>query len=357
VLEGTGSHYWNPRPYQNRRLLDAIAGFRGVADNAAMKPFLLADIGATNARFATATPAGLNDDVVRLRTADYAEGIDLLEAAVAALGSPRLESACLAVAGPEAGGCIRMTNLDVSFDAAQARARLDCPVTLVNDFAALSRALPRLRRLRQIGGLDATHDVKVVVGPGTGLGMGALVPLDGGWRVLASEGGHADLAPGSPLEVELLGLLQSAHGHVSWETVLCGAGLERLYRAVCALWGSEPAPLTAPQISERGVAADDPVCHQTLEIFFALLGAAAGNLALTLCARGGVYLGGGILPAMVDFAEQSPLRRRFDERGQMARVVRDVPLYVILDAEPALVGGLEFLRDAQLPPSPAARRH
>jgi glucokinase len=311
-----------------------------------MEPYLLADIGATNARFALATSAGISNDAIRLATADYRGSAELLDAGVAALGSPRLGSACLAVAGPLADGCIRMTNLELSFDAAQAAMHLDCPVTLVNDFSALARALPRLQRLRQIGGGAPAHGVKAVVGPGTGLGMGALVPVDEGWRVLVSEGGHADLAPGSALEVEILGLLQSRHGHASWETVLCGDGLVRLYHAMCDLWGSSPEPLTAKQISDRGVDVGDPVCHQTLESFFALLGAAAGNLALTVYARGGVYLGGGIVPNLLDFAERSPLRRRFDERGRMADLARAIPLYVILDEEPALVGGLEFLRDA-----------
>lgn len=308
---------------------------------------LLADIGATNARFTLATSAGLHGDVVRLRTADYPRSVELLERAVAELGVPVLGGACLAIAGPLADGRVRMTNTRLVFDAAELASLVDCPVTLINDFSALARSLPRLGQLRRIGGQEPVDDVKVVVGPGTGLGMGALVPDNGGWRVLASEGGHADLAPGNPLEGELLKLLEAAHGHVSWETVLSGDGLVRLYGAMCALWGSEPEALQPRQISERGAAGDDPVCHQTLESFFGFLGAAAGNLALTLCARGGVYLGGGIVPALVDFAAQSPLRRRFDERGQMSAMVRDIPLMVILDSEPALLGALEYLQDGR----------
>jgi glucokinase len=341
-LDWLGSPYWKPAA-----VIKSIAALHALADNAAMPAtpsYLVADIGATNGRFALATPSGLGE-VVRLNTADYARSADLLDAAQAALAAPALTGACLAVAGPAAAGWIQMTNRPLAFDADLAGRQLGCPVTLVNDFSALARALPSLEHLHQIGGQPPAHDVKAVVGPGTGLGMGGLLPLDRGWKVLGSEGGHADLAPGSPLEVELLGLLQAAHGHVTWETVLCGAGLVRLYEAVCALWGCAPQPLDARDVTARGVTADDPVCHQTLEIFCALLGAAAGNLALTLCARGGVYLGGGILPHIVDFVATSPLRRRFDERGQMAGMVRAIPLYVILDPEPALVGALEFLRD------------
>jgi glucokinase len=169
--------------------------------------------------------------------------------------------------------------------------------------------------------------------------MGALIPVgEGEWRVLASEGGHADLAPGNPLEQEVLSVLLARHGSVCWETVLSGPGLKNLYETVALMWGSEPAGLTPEEISAAGVNADDPICHQTLELFFAFLGAAAGNLALTLCARGGVYVAGGIVPTLREFARQSPLRRRFDERAGLEEYVVDIPLYLVLDEYPGLLG-------------------
>ncbi|MFV2090661.1 MAG: glucokinase, partial [Pseudomonadales bacterium] len=111
-----------------------------------------------------------------------------------------------------------------------------------------------------------------------------------------------------------------------------------LYRAVSTLWGAEPKQMTTEEISLQGVAADDPVCHQTLEIFFGLLGAAAGNLALTVCARSGVYIGGGIVPKLRDFARTSPMRRRFDKRGELESFAAEIPLYLILDEDPGLIG-------------------
>jgi glucokinase len=307
--------------------------------------FLVADIGATNARFCWADHASLCGDPVHLRTADFADSGSLLDRALSCL-EPHVPAAVgLAIAGPVAAGRGRITNGVLSFDAAALSRRLGCPVTVVNDFHAVARALPELSRLVQIGGGAPLAGVKAVLGPGSGLGMGLLVPVAAGWQVLASEGGHGDLAPGNPLEAEILTVLQAAHGHVSWETVLSGPGLVRLYAAVCRLWGIEPAELSAEQITARGVHAEEPVCHQTLEIFFALLGAAAGNLALTVFARGGVYLAGGILPALPDFAAVSPLRRRFDERGAMSEMVQAIPLYLILDTAPGLTGALASLRD------------
>jgi len=307
--------------------------------------FLVADIGATNARFAWAGEAGLSRDVLHLRTSVSTDSGALLDLALSRLDGPRPAAAALAIAGPVEEGRGRMTNGVLRFDAAELSSRLGCPVTVINDFHAMARAVPHLEHLRQIGGGVPKPGVKAVLGPGSGLGMGVLVPRGGGWQVLASEGGHGDLAPGSPLETELLSVLQQEHGHVSWETVLSGPGLVRLYGAVCRVWGVDPKEISQEQISSLGLNADEPVCHQTLEVFFSVLGGAAGNLALTVCAQGGVYLGGGILPGLAAFAAASPLRRRFDERGPLSNMVREIPLYLILDEEPGLTGALACLRD------------
>lgn len=306
---------------------------------------LVADVGATHARFAIGREARVVLAPAVLSTAAHETSAALLRAALAAL-QVRPSAACLAIAGPVQAGRGRITNGGMRFDAAEAERVLGCPVTLINDFHALARALPALDELQQLGGSEPLPGVKAVLGPGSGLGMGLLAPASGGgWQVLASEGGHADLAPGSPLESELLTLLQQAHRHVSWETVLSGPGLVRLYQAMCQLWGIPAGALSAEQISRQGLDAAEPVCHQTLDVFFALLGAAAGNLALTACAVGGVYLGGGIVPGLAGFAAASPLRRRFDERGVMTPLVEAIPLYLVLDAHPGLTGALACLTD------------
>lgn len=308
-----------------------------------MTTALVADIGATHARFALAGADGVPADPLVLSTAAWSSAGALLGAALERLGAAP-QAACLAIAGPVRDGRGAITNGTLTFDAAALTAATGMRVTLVNDFQALAMALPHLRALRPLGGPLPGPGPKAVLGPGSGLGMGVLVPVGDGWQVLASEGGHADLAPGSPLELELLGVLQAAYGHVCWETVLCGPGLVRLYRAVCAVWGSAPADLAPADVTRLGVDADDPVCHQTLEVFCSLLGSAAGNLAITVCAHGGVYLGGGILPQLADFVAASPLRRRFEERGAMTALAREIPLLLIVDPAAGLTGAAAMLR-------------
>lgn len=307
--------------------------------------YLIADIGGTNARFALAGGAGLDGDPLVLPTAEFKDSRSLVSEALRRLGGALPAAAALAVAGPVVDGRARLTNAPVEFDEAGLARELGCPVLLINDFQAIARALPELTRLRQYGGQEPKPGPKAAIGPGTGLGMGLVVPMNGRWQVVASEGGHGDLAPGNPLEAEVLAILQAEHSHVSWELAVSGPGLVRLYRAVCRIWGTEPAPLDSEQISARGVHAADPVCHQTLELFFALLGSAAGNLALTVCAFGGVYIAGGIVPALADFADESPMRRRFEERGRKADLIRPIPLYLVEDDAPGMTGALCWVRD------------
>jgi glucokinase len=151
------------------------------------------------------------------------------------------------------------------------------------------------------------------------------------WRVLPSEGGHGSFAPSDPLEAEVFALLLQQHGFVAWETVLCGPGLVNLYQAVCSVWGASAEALNAADITSRALTVDDPVCHQTLEMFCNLLGTAAGNLALTVCATGGVYLAGGILPRIGDFFAASQFRRRFEDRGPLSAYVKAIPTYLVLE--------------------------
>lgn len=308
-------------------------------------PVLVADIGATNARFALAVEGRLAEPVV-LPTAGAVDGSTLVCRALERLGGGRPSAACLSLAGPVDGGCGRLTNAGLAFDAAVLSRDLGCPVRLINDFQALARALPELEALRQLGGsFPDPAGVRAVLGPGSGLGMALLVPVGSDWQVVASEGGHADLAAGSALEQEIVAQLRTDGGAVSWEHLLSGPGLSRLHGALGALWGARPGePLSPALIVERGLGAADPLCHQTLDLFCGLLGAAAGNLCLMAKATGGVYLGGGIVPRLVDFVSASPLRRRFEERAGLAELVAAVPLYLILDSWPGLTGALAWSR-------------
>jgi len=317
---------------------------------------LVADIGATNARFQLCLNGVLQGEPSILPTQDYQSGSALLADARKSLPTTSLGTALLAVAGPVTSvDQAQITNTGLVIDRADASTVLACETRLVNDFFALAHGVPHFSQLEQLGGEPPLPLTKALLGPGSGLGMATLIRLSqviagvtSEWQVLASEGGHADLAPGSHLEAELWGVLMQQHQHVSWETVLSGRGLQHLYAAMCSLWGMQPADLSPADITNLGQDMSDPVCHQTLETFCALLGAAAGNLAVTVAARGGVYIGGGIVSRMLDFVRASQLRRRFEERGAMADFVKPIPIMVVTESEPGLIGAAQCLQVSTL---------
>ena len=310
---------------------------------------LVADVGGTNARFAAAGADGALHGRVDYPSADAATAGDLLRRALADLGV-RPAAAAIAIAGPVSGGSGRLTNGELRFDTESIERACGCPAVLLNDFEAVASAVPGLGRageLREIGAVanGAEAGVKAVLGPGTGLGMGVLVPHGDDWLVLPSEGGNADFAPTDALEQELVGILRPRFPTISWETLLSGPGLVNLYRALCELWGARPEHSDPAVIAARGVSSEEPVCHQCLETFCGMLGAAAGNLALTVCARGGVYLAGGILPRIEAFFVASPFRRRFEERGALSGMVESIPTWLVTAPDPGLLGAARRARE------------
>ncbi|HCG69348.1 MAG TPA: glucokinase [Gammaproteobacteria bacterium] len=324
-----------------------------VSTQADGKLVLVGDVGATNARFRLAPwpQAGAAvqwaSDLLVLPTRGYTVGARLLADAYAQLAWPSLGACAIAAAGPVSAGGARLSvvNTELLFEQGAVAEQLGVRPTLYNDFYAQARAIPHLQQLLQVGGDATASGVRAILGAGSGLGMATLVPsAPRQWLVLPSEGGHANLAPGSFLEAELWSVLAQEHAHVSWETVLCGPGIVNLYRAMASIWGAQPAHERAEDVVAQGLASD-PLCHQTLETFAGLLGAAAGNLALTVGARGGVYISGGIPPQLAEFLPSSPLRRRFEERGDLSAYAQAIPLYLVMDEQPGLLGALYSLSD------------
>ena len=310
--------------------------------------FLAADIGGTHARLALADRSGGLSRIRTYPSAEYASGAVLVARYLLDEALSDLAGCCVAVAGPVTVGRGRLTNGQAVCDERELAAAVGSARALViNDFAAIGNALPSLgaNALKTIGPeLTPVVGTKAALGPGTGLGMGFVVPEGQGWRVLPSEGGHGSFAASDPLEAEILALLQQQHGFVAWETVLCGPGLVNLYAAVCLVWGCAAEVALASEITARALTADDPVCHQTLEIFCNLLGTAAGNLALTVCATGGVYLAGGILPRIGDFLNTSQFRRRFEARGPLSAYVGAIPTWLVLEPDVGLLGAAAAYR-------------
>lgn len=311
---------------------------------------VLADVGGTNARFAwQAHPGAALEDEQTLPCDGHPSLASALQAWLAGAGRAVPAEACIAIANPVCGDRVVMTNHHWSFSIEALRAALGLHrLRVINDFTALALALPGLHadERRQLGGRAARPDAAMaLIGPGTGLGVSGLLPDGrGAWVPLQGEGGHATLAATTPREQAVLALLARRHGHVSAERAVSGPGLVDLHRAVCAL-AQAPAPEhSAADITERALAGIDAACEEALMLFCGFLGCAAGNLALTLGAQGGVFLGGGIVPRLGPALERSPLRERFERKGRFQAYLADIPLYVITaTGAPALRGAAATL--------------
>jgi glucokinase len=313
---------------------------------------LVGDFGGTNARVALADDVGAPFELRSYSSDDFATGTAVIERYLGEVGphiAQTVRGCCIAIAGPVQDGRGKLTNGHIVCDAREMERVLGFERALViNDFTAIGHALPILpaAELRTIGPELRGVGTLAALGPGTGLGMGFVVQDGRGWRVLPSEGGHANLAPSDPLEIEVLGHLMQRFDFVGWETVLSGPGLVNLYRGVCEVWGTTPEVDDPSVITARGVSIDDPVCHQTLEMFCNLLGTAAGGLAMTVCATGGVYIAGGIAPKIADFVAHSQFRRRFEARGPMSYYVEAIPTRLVLETDLGLLGAAAAYRSA-----------
>lgn len=311
-------------------------------------PRLLGDIGGTNARFALVQgeqPSITHE--VTLHTRQYR---DLAAAAQAYLqqvwpqaGQQMVAQACIAIANPIDGDVLKMTNNHWQFSIEATRQALGLDsLLMLNDWEAMAMAAPALngRDLEQIGSGEPVPDApKGLIGPGTGLGVSSLVrSRRGEWVPIAGEGGHVSLAPSCEREADILRVLWQTYPHVSAERVISGMGLENLYRAICQLNGTEPEALVAAQVSERGLAATDVACEEALERMCCLLGHTAANLALTLGARGGIYIGGGVVGRLGNYLARSGFRAAFEAKGRFASYMQRIPTYVIRAEQPALIG-------------------
>jgi glucokinase len=309
---------------------------------------LVADIGGTNARFAWWDGQQLG----HVQTLGVAEHGCLAAAARHYLGhlAPTLgpqvlqpQRASLAVATAVAGDRIDFTNSHWAFSRQELQQSLGLQRLIVlNDFEALALSLPRLQahQWRAVGPQAAPlSGTLAVVGPGTGLGVAGVMPTARGWVAVPGEGGHATLAAGNEFEAAVLAQVRSRFAHVSAERLLSGIGLPNLYQAVATVMGSAPAAERAAEaVVTLGLGDADPAARRTLEVFCDMLGAFAGNVALTLGARGGLYIGGGIVPRLGEFFAQSGFRQRFEAKGRLASYLQDIPTLLITDTLAALEG-------------------
>jgi glucokinase len=304
------------------------------------KQALVGDIGGTNSRFGLVAPGSTEvRDIETLKNRDF----DSLEAAVGhylkGRGISALEAAAIAVAGPTEGEVVALTNRDWRFtreslrQAAHARR-----FRLLNDFEALAMSLPHLKGddIVQIGGeTPAQPAVKIVLGPGTGLGMATLAPLPhGGWMALPGEVGHITLPVATQQEFDWREKMSMPGVPFESEDAITGGGLLLMYRAIA----SDPTLATPEGVLQAALAGTDAAAVWTLDQFIIWLARIAGDAAMTMQARGGVYLAGGIAPSIVGKLQSGPFRSIFQEKGRLARIMRPIPVYVIVDRFPAFKG-------------------
>jgi glucokinase len=315
-------------------------------------PRLLADIGGTYARFTLESAPGVFERAATLRCADHEDFQAAVKAYLATLPPGRLQHAAVAIANPVEGDQVRMTNYHWQFSIEAVREQLGFDtLVVVNDFTALAMALPRLSLAdkRQVGGGQARErSVIGILGSGSGLGVSGLIPADDGYIALGTEGGHTSFSPRDERELAILNFAWKSLPHVSFERLLSGPGLELIYRALAERAGARAASgLSAPEITRRALAGSDAICVDTLEAFCAMLGTAAANLAVTLGALGGIYIGGGIVPRLGEHFDRSGFRKRFEDKGRFSDYLAQIPTWVIT-AENATFHGVSAILAAQL---------
>ncbi|KWN08482.1 glucokinase [Burkholderia ubonensis] len=315
----------------------------------AAEPRLLADIGGTHARFALQTAGGEIGDVRVYRCSDHAGVADAVRAFLRDIGGARVRHAAIAIANPVDGDVVSMTNHDWRFSIDATRRALGFDTLhVVNDFAALAMAVPHLseKERRQVGGGDAQPGGTIgVLGAGTGLGVSALVRVGDAWAPLSGEGGHVSFAPADEREDAVLHYARIRWPHVSFERLAAGPGIAVIHAALAARDGVDAAGVDTATIIERSLAGDAR-CAATLDCFCGMLGTFAGNLALTLGATGGIYIGGGVVPRLGARFDASPFRARFEAKGRFAGYLARIPAFVITAPHPAFTGVSRLLARA-----------
>jgi glucokinase len=304
---------------------------------------LVADIGGTNARFALLSEGSeAPQHESTLQCADFADLGAAAAAYLASQGKPPVTEAAVAVATPITSDRIKLTNNDWTFSVDETRTTLGLDrLVMVNDFTALALSLPLLTadEYRQVGGGSPVRNTPIgLIGAGTGLGVSGLVPAREGWIPIQGEGGHTAFSPITPRETEVLKTMWKTYDHVSTERLASGPGLVALRDCLSAIDGVAASPLAPEDIARCGRDGSDAICREALEMFCGILGSAAANLCVTLGARNGVYIGGGIVPSLGDWFDRSPFRARFEHKGRFRNYVAAVPTYVITARNPALRG-------------------
>ena len=314
-------------------------------------PRLVGDVGGTHARFGWVQDARSGITQIDAFLCDDQAGLEAaVTAYLSAHGRSPPPSCAIGIAAPVGGDVVAMTNRDWTFSISDMQRRLGLGRLLViNDYAALAHALGGLRldEVRRVGGGEAVeHGPLALLGPGTGLGVSGLLVAPGGRVPVVGEGGHVSLSAADEREDRVVAILRRRFGHVSAERAVSGPGLVNLHAAICELGGRPAEPLQPAEISARARLGSDACCRQAVDLFFSFLGSVAGDLALTLGARGGVYIAGGIVAQLGDMIAGSTFRERFEAKGRYRAYLERIATSVIVDASGLALRGADAALDA-----------
>ncbi len=311
--------------------------------------YLVGDIGATNARFALVNAEGVLSRSADLLCGNHPSVIDAIKTYLARSENATPTRAVLAVATTPHNDLVSFTNNPWSFSIIELAKQLRVTrLRVINDFHANALALPHLADsdVEKIGGgVPIAGAPMGVLGPGSGLGVSALVRAGDRHEAIAGEGGHVTMAATSDRESAVLDRLRARFGHVSAERVLSGPGLVNLYSALCEIEGKEPVEVSAERITAAGASGACGCAGAAVGMFCGMLGTVAGNLALTLGARGGIYIAGGIVPKLGAAFARSSFRERFESKGRFRDYLAAIPTYVITRPHAALVGAAQLLTE------------
>lgn len=301
---------------------------------------LVSDIGGTNSRFGVVEAGRMTPRDIQAIDNDGFAGLHEAIPDYIKQSGNRPVRAVLAIAGPMKDGTVHLTNRrGWSFKPEELAQKSGLArVDVVNDFAALAEALPYIDEVKPLGPVRPRPDAtKAVLGPGTGLGVAGLAYNSGHWIVAPSEAGHVEFADVTARETEIYNVLRRSFGRVSAELVVSGEGLERLDMAIAEVDGANAGHREGSAISDAARRGENRA-REVMDLFFDALGRFAGDIALTYVALGGVYIGGGVLPKVLDLMDIARFRKNFEAKKPHDKLVSDIATVLITAKTPALTG-------------------
>ncbi|CEI58783.1 glucokinase [Candidatus Portiera aleyrodidarum] len=310
---------------------------------------LVGDIGGTNVRLALVSSNNFNlYKIKKFKCINYVDINEVIKKYISLVDCEYPKKACLAFACPINYNLIKMTNNSWKIKKYELKNKMKLKkLKIINDFTAIALGLPHIQTkdLYKIGyGKNYNNSNKIVIGPGTGLGLAGLIPNKNFWIPISGEGGHISFAPMDKFEIYILKWFKKIYNRVSIERILCGQGILDLYNAHVNYFKSYKKIFNTPaEITNAALNKEDHLAYKTIMRFCKILGSVTGDIALTLGAKGGVYLCGGILPRIKKILETSEFRNSFYNKGRMSFYNKEISTWLVKSKWIGLLGAAEAL--------------